>query len=228
MNPILILSLLAGLTVADVPTDPPQFSDLELDVICDVAAPTIVTVTMSIALDFDGRISGIAIERGRPGSCAPPVRFDPIEFGTLLAGRHVLQWRDDTAESGLAYRYRAVGIDSQGQDTAFWPSFSMVAPVDYATCGDPVIGHGFLTSAHAPGAFEPCPGSCWDPLTVEAGTALVQPYVDSQIAVDIRGTIDCRLGNVEGCTVTVSELSERACLALPVRPTTWGVLKSRF
>lgn len=213
----------------DVPNDPPEFSDLELDLICDVTAPTFLQVTMRIAPGFDGNVAGLVIERTELGRCVAPVRLAPVIFGTLLTGVHEVRWNDTTAVYGVAYRYRVVGIDPQGEDLAYlWPSFGMVAPIEYATCGDPYVGHGTVTSAIAPGFLTVCAGACWDELAVESGNPLLAPYLDTSIEVGLVGTIDCTLGNVEGCTIIVTGVVEVPCSVVATEQGSWGLLKSRF
>ncbi len=220
--------LLAVPSPADVPGEPPEFSDLELDLICGITAPTSVLISMTIGVNFDGGVQGLALERSELGNCASAVRINEIQYGTLAAGAHTVMWTDASAVFGIAYRYRVIGLKSNGDEVSLWPSFDMASPVDYATCGDPVVGHGLITSDIAPGLLEPCDGGCWDFFTVEVGDPILDPFVESGIPVQLIGSIDCTLGNVEGCHLNVTEVIAVPCPVVATQKDSWGAVKARF
>ena len=225
---VLVFFLLGSESQAG-PEDPGFFSDLELDVICDVTAPTLIQVQMSIGTSWDGRVQGMTVERSVVGTCGPPLRLNTITLGALQVGEHWLQWTDDTAVYGVAYRYRAIGIDADGHDLPyFWPSFEMSSSADFATCGNPVIAHGILTTAIAPGLLEVCVGGCWSTFTIDPFDPLVAQYVDTGIPVRLVGSVNCTLGNVEGCSITVTQVTEAPCPEVATEQGSWGALKARF
>jgi hypothetical protein len=212
---------------AQVVVDPPTSNTLEVEVWCTVAAPTTIVVTLAIADDFDDALGGVRLERNTLGDCGDPVPIGRVEFDVLMTGVHSVTFEDATAASDAAHRYRAIGLGADGDDLPTWASsFDLVSPIDYATCGDPVLGIGRITSAVLPAVFEPCPDGCWDMLPIALDPA--DDLIDSPTVVSITGTIDCGLGNVEGCTIVPDALEPSQCGPVGRDGESWGGVKARF
>lgn len=224
----LMFLTLPALALAQIPVDPPTSSTLEVAVVCEVAAPNAITITLTIADDFDDAVQGLRLERSTLGACDPPSSLQTFGFGVLQTGVHEFRWTDTTAPTGVAHRYTVMGLDADGDDVALWAtSFDLVSPIDYATCGDAVVGVGTITSGIAPALFEPCPSSCWDLLSISLLPEF-ESFVDSGIVVEITGDIDCALGNVEGCTIVADTVEASQCDPVDTAPVSWGTMKSRF
>ena len=212
---------------AQVVGEPPTSNALEVEVWCAVGAPTAIVVTMAIADDLDHAIGGVRLERSTLGDCGAPVPIGRVEFDVLMTGVHSLTFEDATAGSGAAHRYRAIGLDAVGDDLQTWAaSFDLVSPIDYATCGDPVLGIGRITSAVLPAVFEPCPDSCWEMLPIALGPD--DDLIDTPTVVSITGTIDCGLGNVEGCTIVPDAVEPSQCGPVEQEGESWGAVKAQF
>ena len=231
MRPILALVAVAvcaaSASVANA-VEPSNSSTLEVEVLCAIDTPSTIRITLIITDEFDAAVRGLRLERGTLGVCDPPVALETFQFGVLQTGVHEFQWTDTTATDGVAHRYSVAGLDANGDDLPLWTtSFDLVSPVDYATCGGPVIGVGTITSGIAPALFEPCPSSCWDLLSISLAPEF-ESFVDSGTVVEITGSIDCALGNVEGCTIIAATVEASQCDPVGTEPVSWGAMKSRF
>lgn len=225
----LTVSLLVISTLAAAQVEPPVSTSLELEVACDISAPTDIAIQLAISDSFTGTLYGFGIERTVMGDCdAEPILLEPIVTGELAAGRHTLTWTDTTADYGVMYRYRVYGVDLNGDPRSGWSSgFDNYSLTDYTSCGA-VIGVGTVTTEFAPGVFVPCEGSCYPRLTVSATSPLFAPYADTGVVVELRGSVECSMVNFEGCLVSPSAVVPADCAPVDNDDVTWGAIKSRF
>ena len=227
LDTLFVLVLIPVVAFADG-VEPPSASTLEIEVVCEVASPSLVAVEVVVADDFDDRVQGVRVERSVLGACSTTEPFVTRQFGVLATGVHRFEWTDAVAAPGVAHRYRVVGLDAAGDDLSDWAvSFELVSPIDYGTCGDVTIGIGSISSDLAPALFQPCPDSCWDLLTLSVD-AVTEPYLDTGTIVAITGSIDCALGNVEGCTIVADSAVPAQCGPVSASDRSWGAVKARF
>jgi len=237
---ILTLSMLLALgTAAEAQYD---FGFLTWDVECVDGGATTIAVRLEIGEDFGGRVHEIRVTRSTVGECDSSFVLESDTVGPLDPGEYEYEYVDPDPVGRMPFSYVVTLHDEHGEDLRVSNFFMISKFIDVASCGDPIIGHGYLVSPENASVFgasrsdywsprlHACAGACWPRVPVgNYQDAHVQPYVDSGVPVLLMGEFWC--GDIiSGCALRVTAVYEIDCQepSTPAEVQSWGSLKARF
>ena len=191
-------------------------------------------ITISFTYDDQGEqpeAVGYDIRRLRADDCTSVV-ITKIPLPRVLGETHGHDVLDDSAETGVRYRYEVVWVDSNRDPVT--PSFlacnvCMREVLPACPEGSAPVTFGTI-SEFLPDVFlevTPCARLCYAPLMIEAPwPEALDPYIGTDETIEFFGTVGC--GTVEGCLASVDSFELTPCALTPMLPTSWGRVKARY